>query len=410
MHSGPLNRIVAVSYYKMLSRSSVSLRLFFCKINLLNQTKHMQICLSKKNEVSVLNHCRVHGHSDSYRCVAAGRAVFRGTLKNVSEGVASRLSGYCWGSRCYRSNAHARMTFLNKFVNVIRAANVGIMTYSRYQFLSTTLLQPPEALSRRPKKPMGAFQLYFKEVYHDVMRRYPGMMMAELIQVAAEEYGSLDDIIREAYKEESRYAMDEHKKAMQVYKDHITVEDKKSLAAWQDKKRKARQKRAERAERKALQTPKGPTRPFVLFANEYRKQCQLAGSLQHMAATQSVKEAAAVWKEMADEEKQVYKEKFENDRQRYNKEMIAFKRIHNHSRDKSLSDSKAQDLSAFDMFVEEQLESGSINSEGKLRSQILNEAFRLWKALSPADHERYTNFGKAARMHMRRHATGLSVN
>lgn len=42
--------------------------------------------------------------------------------------------------------------------------------------------------------------------------------------------------------------MDEHKKAMQVYKDHITVEDKKSLAAWQDKKRKARQKRAERAE------------------------------------------------------------------------------------------------------------------------------------------------------------------
>ena len=38
-------------------------------------------------------------------------------------GVASRLSGYCWGSRCYRSNAHARMTFLNKFVNVIRAAN-----------------------------------------------------------------------------------------------------------------------------------------------------------------------------------------------------------------------------------------------------------------------------------------------
>jgi hypothetical protein len=47
---------------------------------------------------------------------------------------------------------------------------------------------------------MGAFQLYFQEMYRDVSGRYPGMAMAELIQIVAEDYRNLDDAIKDVGK------------------------------------------------------------------------------------------------------------------------------------------------------------------------------------------------------------------
>jgi hypothetical protein len=49
---------------------------------------------------------------------------------------------------------------------------------------------------------MGAFQLYFQEMYRDVSGRYPGMAMAELIQIVAEDYRNLDDAIKDCRRYE----------------------------------------------------------------------------------------------------------------------------------------------------------------------------------------------------------------
>jgi hypothetical protein len=106
----------------------------------------------------------------------------------------------------------------------------------------------------------------------------------------------------------------------------------------------------------AMQTPKEPARPFVLFANEYRRQIDPKDHLKGISAAQSAKEAAVVWKEMTEDEKQVYQDKFKTDTERYNREMIAFKGIH--SQDKSQGIIEIP--SAFDLYVKDQVESGMV--------------------------------------------------
>jgi hypothetical protein len=66
--------------------------------------------------------------------------------------------------------------------------------------------------------------------------------------------------------------MEEFQKTMEVYRSSLTPQDKQELIDWQKEKTKSRKKREEKAEKVAMQTPKEPARPFVLFANEYRRQ------------------------------------------------------------------------------------------------------------------------------------------
>jgi len=175
-----------------------------------------------------------------------------------------------------------------------------------------------------PKRPLSAYFAWLGENRVKVKAENPSISHKEVTAKLGEMWNSLDDAVKQAYKDKASAEMVVWKEKFEQYKK--TDEYK----AWQKiKQATAARKQKGVKKKKAPKDPNAPKRPstgFFLFVAEKREEVKMSlPEADRKKVTIVTKRCGEMWKSAGDEVQAKYKEQSKKLKEKYEEQLAAYK-------------------------------------------------------------------------------------
>jgi len=202
-----------------------------------------------------------------------------------------------------------------------------------------------------PKGAKGAYMYFCEANRATAQEENPEMKMTELSKVLGAKWQALSAEEKEPYNEKAATDKERAKTEKAAYAEQHAGQDDEDAP-----KKKTKRKKDPNA-------PKGAATSFMLFANATRPQLKEENSA--LSVPELGKALGVKWKELADDEKEAWKEKAAGDKVRYDREMAEYKEYKANNPDLAASPPKKKQKSkaAPKPSKKEEVDSGSEPSD-----------------------------------------------
>lgn len=165
----------------------------------------------------------------------------------------------------------------------------------------------------RPKR-LSGYNLFLKTIWPSLRQENPGNDFLQVVSIAAKKWNTVDEHTKQLYANKARDIMARRKKQYNEFLSTVKVEE--FMAACEKAKHPHLRSKNSRLEAKIrrLKKPRPPRSAYALFCIEARRPNQ--------NFAEETKLLAKKWKALSDSEKQVYQQRAEEDKRRYNDDMI----------------------------------------------------------------------------------------
>ena len=171
-------------------------------------------------------------------------------------------------------------------------------------------------LEKLPRRPPGLFGLFVKENYSKVQAGMrPGISAREVMPALSSKWRNLPNTEKERLKQKHQKIQEEYKQQVISFRQGLTTEER----AYLDEKHGPKMRQLDKERRHFLGYPKSPASPFILFMQKS------AESLKSASVIERAKMLGQKWKEMSEEEKEVYFEENRKAHVQYNKDIAKWK-------------------------------------------------------------------------------------
>lgn len=180
-------------------------------------------------------------------------------------------------------------------------------------WLSFRDLSTKASFPSRPKR-LSGYNLFVKTIWPSLQQENPGNDFQKVAFIAAKKWKAVDEHTKQLYANKARDIMIQQEKQYNEYLSSLNIEE--IMATGQKAKHLYPRRKSRRLEAKVRQLKKpGPPRSaYAFFCIEARQPNQ--------KITEEAKVLAEKWKALSESEKQVYQQRAEEDKRRYNDEMI----------------------------------------------------------------------------------------
>ena len=191
-------------------------------------------------------------------------------------------------------------------------------TYKKMYAEQMVIFNYPVAELRR--KPPGPFGLFVKDNYSKVEAELiPEAVPREVLSRLSSKWKCLSNTEKEQLKQKHDAMKKEYKQEVMRFWQRLTTEER----AFLEEKHGPEMRQLAHERRKILGYPRSPLSPFVLFV-----QRSTAVGLENTSVVERTKMLGQKWKDMSDEEKEVYFEENRQAHERYNKDVAIWKEKH----------------------------------------------------------------------------------
>ncbi|CAG8553491.1 3792_t:CDS:2 [Paraglomus occultum] len=157
-----------------------------------------------------------------------------------------------------------------------------------------------------PKKPGNAFSLFMKDTFQEEKEKNPDMKVTEICKLAANRWKTLPEDEKLVYQDKSVQAKADFEKENQKFLESLTPLD----YARENLRRRAKKEKP----MKDPNLPKKPLSGFLHFAVDMMKQPEFA---IEPSITQRMSAISKRWKEMNDDEKKTYVDRYAEEKAKY---------------------------------------------------------------------------------------------
>ncbi|XP_064457374.1 transcription factor A, mitochondrial-like [Ornithodoros turicata] len=165
-----------------------------------------------------------------------------------------------------------------------------------------------------PKKPLSGYQLFTKECLSTVVKEYPDIKLSsERMKIAASRWNATDSDTKRKYTELAEQGKETYCKERDAFMASLSEEELILIKESASERQEGRRQRKFRAKLKELEKPKGPRTAFNFY-------CKVKAG--DTLITDKIKEIAESWKGLSEEEKQVFIVQAEEDKVRYEEQMV----------------------------------------------------------------------------------------
>lgn len=176
-------------------------------------------------------------------------------------------------------------------------------------------------LEKLPKKPPGVFGLFVKENYSRIASGLsPGFTAPDVMRELSGEWNSMSDEDKEQLKQKHDSLVEEYNKQIMTFEQGLTPEERDFLL----QKRGVEMRTLAKKKRKLLTVgmPKMPPGPFIRFMKKSFREVENESPVERM------KILGQRWRELSDEEKEVYNEEYRGAREQHIKDLAEWKEKH----------------------------------------------------------------------------------
>uniref|UniRef100_A0A131Z1Q2 Transcription factor A, mitochondrial n=1 Tax=Rhipicephalus appendiculatus TaxID=34631 RepID=A0A131Z1Q2_RHIAP len=180
-------------------------------------------------------------------------------------------------------------------------------------WLSFRDLSTKVSFPSRPKR-LSGYNLFVKTIWPSLKQENPGKDFQKVAFIAAKKWKAVDEHTKQLYANEARDIMAQQEKQYNEYLSSLNIEE--IMATGQKAKHlhlRTKNRRLE-AKLRQLKKPRLPRSAYAFFCIEARQPNQ--------KLTEEAKVLAEKWKALSESEKQVYQRRAEEDKRRYNDDMI----------------------------------------------------------------------------------------
>ena len=171
-------------------------------------------------------------------------------------------------------------------------------------------------LEKLPRRPPGLFGLFVKDNYSKVQAGMrTGISAREVMPALSSKWRNLPNTEKERLKQKHQKIQEEYKQQVISFRQGLTTEER----AYLDEKHGPKMRQLDKERRHFLGYPKSPASPFILFMQKS------AESLKSASVIERAKMLGQKWKEMSEEEKEVYFEENRKAHAQYNKDIAKWK-------------------------------------------------------------------------------------
>ncbi|XP_076456825.1 transcription factor A, mitochondrial-like [Babylonia areolata] len=167
-----------------------------------------------------------------------------------------------------------------------------------------------------PKKPPGAFVKFMTNKSAEITRLNPGATIGERSKIASQMWNSLNPEERNRLKLLAREDLKSYRENYLIFLDRLSDQERDQFMRDKKTKRMSRAHRRHKMELRKFGKPKMPANPFMLFVRSSRLE------RGNTPPTQFMKGLVEYWKDMPQEEKEIYQEDSRQERARYQQEML----------------------------------------------------------------------------------------
>ncbi|KAL3182267.1 hypothetical protein MRX96_007464 [Rhipicephalus microplus] len=180
-------------------------------------------------------------------------------------------------------------------------------------WLSFRELSTKASLPCRPKR-LSGYNLFLKTIWPSLKKENPGKDFRKVALIAAEKWKAVDEDTKQLYAKKARDTMVLQEK--QYNEDLSSLNIEEIMASGQKAKHPLLRRRSRRLEAKVrqLKKPGLPRSAYTFFCIEARE--------PNRKIAEQAKVLAEKWKALSECEKQVYQRRAEEDKRRYNDDMI----------------------------------------------------------------------------------------
>lgn len=174
-------------------------------------------------------------------------------------------------------------------------------------------------LKKIPKKPPTKYTLFLQENYSRVQAQLsPGSAGPAVLSELAKEWNSLSNEEKDQLEQKCAKLKEDYKQQVIEFGKGLTDQELSFLK----EKRGQKMQQLAKEMRELLGYPKRPLSSYFLFTQEN------LGELEDVPLVERVKILAQKWREMTDEQKEVYKEESRKEREKYEKDVVEWKQKH----------------------------------------------------------------------------------
>jgi len=172
-------------------------------------------------------------------------------------------------------------------------------------------------IPEEPKKPSTAYTIFYRDFYHEKHQNNPEYKVTEIAKLAGAKWLKLPAEEKNKYINQYKEKKDEFKTSHEAWLRSLTPEQ----IAQENKRRKTVLSKGRKRKTKLLKhpdLPKKPKTPYIHFVVD-----RMGTNVER--GPDRIKELAFEWNHLSDEDKEPYKEKFQQSKSKYEKDMKAFK-------------------------------------------------------------------------------------
>lgn len=165
----------------------------------------------------------------------------------------------------------------------------------------------------RPKR-LSGYNLFLKSIWPSLKQLNPGKDFQQVVSIAAKKWRAVDEHTKQLYANKAKDISVQFEKQYNEYLSNLNIE--KMMAGGRKAKDLHLRSKSSHLEAKIrqLKKPRPPRSPFILFCMEARH--------PNLKLSERSKLLAEKWKTLSDSEKQVYRQRAEEDKRRYHDDMI----------------------------------------------------------------------------------------
>ncbi|GBG34179.1 High mobility group protein [Hondaea fermentalgiana] len=232
-----------------------------------------------------------------------------------------------------------------------------------------------------PKKPLSAYTLFVVEVRNSVSKKFPELGFQEVAQRVGLMWRELPEEHRQKYQQ----LADQDKRRYDIEKDEWKI---RSLVEPPEDDRQRRKKRKG--------APKNPLSAYTYYIMDVRK--DVAAANPSMSFREVAIAVGRMWHQLSEDDRKVYNQKAEQDKARYENEMINWTQMLNTEAQEAAQENKSKKrkktgpknpLSAYTYFVIEQRPIISTQYPKLSFGEVATRVGQMWRALDSTGREKY---------------------
>ena len=170
-------------------------------------------------------------------------------------------------------------------------------------------------LRKLPKKPPGVFALFVRENFSRLEQKNPDDSAPEIMAKLSSDWKDLPVEEKDELKQKHDELVEMYKEEVIGFDRNLSVEER----AFLQQKRGSKMQKLEKEKRKLLGYPKKPPSPFIVFMQKSE------GRMENESVTERSKKLGKMWREMGEDEKEVYREEIRTARAKYNVDVTEWK-------------------------------------------------------------------------------------